>query len=83
MLDDAEWSISDRPTLSIKAKNARGEMFTRKAGIVRSRLGRAAAEPHHLEQVRQLLAQSKSIVNTAKACAFGVSTPNGRRAAKR
>jgi hypothetical protein len=61
---------NDRPTRSIKAKNARGEKFTSNAGIVHSRLGRHGG-PSRItsSRFRRLLAQGKGIVNTAKACA--------------
>ena len=59
---------------SIKAKIAKDGKFETKDGIVRRRLGRPGAEPHQLEQARQLLAGGKGIVNTAKACGLGTST---------
>jgi DNA invertase Pin-like site-specific DNA recombinase len=59
---------------SIKAKIAKDGKFETKAGIMRSRLGRPGAAPAALEQARQLLAQGKGIVNTAKACKLGTST---------
>jgi DNA invertase Pin-like site-specific DNA recombinase len=59
---------------SIKAKIAKDKKFVTKAGIVRSRLGRPGAEPHQLEQARQLLAAGKGIINTAKECKLGTST---------
>jgi DNA invertase Pin-like site-specific DNA recombinase len=59
---------------SIKAKLAKDGKFETKAGIVRGRLGRPGAEPHRLDQARQLLAGSKGILNTARACGFGTST---------
>jgi len=52
----------------IKAKVAKNGKFVTKAGIVRSRLGRPGAAPEALEQARQMLAEGKGIVNTAKAC---------------
>ena len=58
----------------IKAKVAKDGKFVTKAGIVRRRLGRPGAEPEQLEQARQLLAQGKGIINTAKLCKLGTST---------
>jgi DNA invertase Pin-like site-specific DNA recombinase len=46
---------------SIKAKIAKNGKFETRAGIVRRRLGRPGAEPHQLEQARQLLADGKGI----------------------
>jgi hypothetical protein len=45
-----------------------------KVGIVRRRLGRPGAEPEQLEQSRQLLAEGKGIINTAKLFELDTST---------
>ena len=58
----------------IKAKVAKDGKFVTKAGIVRSRLGRPGAAPEALEQARQMLAEGKGIINTAKLCKLGTST---------
>src|SRR5262249_27256507 len=47
---------------------------TRPAGMVHRRLGRPGAEPHQLEQARQLLVERKGIINTEKLCKLGTST---------
>jgi hypothetical protein len=58
---------------SIKAKIARDGRFETKAGIIRRRHGRPGAEPHQLDQARQLLKQGKGIINTAKLRGLGTS----------
>src|SRR5262249_39092603 len=59
---------------TIKAKIARDGKFESKAGVVRTRLGRPGAEPHQIEQAKQLLAAGKGIVSTARACGLGTGT---------
>src|SRR5215467_11780630 len=59
----------------IKARVAKdGKFVSKKTGIVRSRLGRPGANPEQLAQARQLLAEGKGILNTAKLCGLGTST---------
>ena len=53
---------------SIKAKIAKEWKFETKGGFVRSRLGRPRAEPKQLEQAKQMLAEGKGIIRTAKDC---------------
>jgi DNA invertase Pin-like site-specific DNA recombinase len=59
---------------SIKARSAKDGKFETKAGIMRSRLGRPGAEPKQLEQAKQMLAEGKGIIRTAKDCGLGNST---------
>ena len=63
----------DPPARAGRPQRHQGSFIT-KAGIVRRRLGRPGAEPEQLEQARQLLAQAKGIVNTARVCKLGTST---------
>jgi hypothetical protein len=59
---------------SIKGKLAKDKKFVTKAGIVRYRLGRPGAKPEQLEQARQLLAEGKRIIFTAKQTKLGTGT---------
>src|SRR5262249_55937234 len=58
----------------IKAKVAKDGKFTTKAGVIRYRLGRPGAKPEQLEQARQLLAQGKGIIYTARQTKLGTGT---------
>jgi DNA invertase Pin-like site-specific DNA recombinase len=59
----------------VRAELARNRKFvSKKSGVVRTRLGRPGATPEQLERARQLLAEGKGILNTAKACELGTST---------
>jgi len=59
----------------IKANVAKdGKFVSKKTGIVRSRLGRPGAAPEQLAQARELLAQGKGIIFTAKQTKLGTGT---------
>jgi DNA invertase Pin-like site-specific DNA recombinase len=58
----------------IKAKIARGEKFTSKAGIVRRNLGRPGAEPDKMERARQELAKGVGIGKVARLTGLGTGT---------
>jgi DNA invertase Pin-like site-specific DNA recombinase len=58
----------------IKAKVARGEKFTSKVGVVRSRLGRPGAAPEDVEQAKIRLSAGDGIVRVAKDLGLGVGT---------
>ena len=58
----------------IKAKIARGEKFTSKAGIVRRKLGRPGAEADKMERARQELARGTGIGKTARLVGLGTGT---------
>jgi DNA invertase Pin-like site-specific DNA recombinase len=58
----------------IKAKIARGEKFTSKAGIIRRNLGRPGAEPEKVERARQELARGTGIGKTARLTGLGTGT---------
>jgi DNA invertase Pin-like site-specific DNA recombinase len=59
---------------TIKAKLARGEKFTSKAGIVRSRLGRPGNDSEKAAQAMELLRQGLGILNTARRVGLGTGT---------
>jgi DNA invertase Pin-like site-specific DNA recombinase len=58
----------------IKAKIARGEKFTSKAGIVRRNLGRPGAEPEKVKRAREELARGTGIGKTARLTGLGTGT---------
>jgi DNA invertase Pin-like site-specific DNA recombinase len=58
----------------IKARIARGEKFTSKAGIVRSRLGRPGAEPEEVEEAKRRLKKGDGILRVAKELGLGTGT---------
>ena len=58
----------------IKAKIARGEKFTSKAGIVRCNLARPGAAPQDIEQAKIRLSAGNGIVRVAKELGLGVGT---------
>jgi DNA invertase Pin-like site-specific DNA recombinase len=58
----------------IKAKVARGERFTTKAGIVRSRLGRPGAAPADVEEAKRRLKRGEGILRVAKELGLGTGT---------
>jgi DNA invertase Pin-like site-specific DNA recombinase len=58
----------------IKAKIARGEKFTTKAGIVRRNLGRPGAEPEKVERARQELSKGIGIGKVARLTGLGTGT---------
>jgi DNA invertase Pin-like site-specific DNA recombinase len=55
----------------IKAKIARGEKFTSKAGIVRRNLGRPGAESEKVKRAREELARGTGIGKTARLTGLG------------
>jgi DNA invertase Pin-like site-specific DNA recombinase len=58
----------------IKAKIARGENFTTKAGIVRSRLGRPGAAPANVEEAKRRLRAGDGILRVARDLGLGTGT---------
>jgi DNA invertase Pin-like site-specific DNA recombinase len=58
----------------IKAKVARGEKFTSKAGVVRSRLGRPGAAPEDVEEAKRRLKKGEGILRVAKELGLGTGT---------
>jgi DNA invertase Pin-like site-specific DNA recombinase len=58
----------------IKAKLVRGEKFTSKAGVVRSRLGRPGAAPEDVEEAKRRLRAGDGILRVAKEIGLGVGT---------
>jgi hypothetical protein len=58
----------------IKAKIARGEKFTAKAGILRRNLGRPGAEPEKVDRARLELAMGRGIGKTARLTGLGTGT---------
>ena len=59
---------------TVKAKIARGETYTSKAGVVRRRLGRPGAEPEKVEAARRQLEAGVGIAETARLVGLGTGT---------